>query len=279
MTYDEIKRISIRAYLAARGIVPQREQGNRGMYLSPLRKERTASFSVSYDKNLWHDFGTGEGGSIIDLVARMEGCSEIEAARRLAIGEHGMLVPIHVEALRTNEPTPSRLTILSDRELTHPALLGYLSERGIDLAIARTYCREVRYAIGNKHYFAIGFRNDAGGWELRNARFKGASTPKHITSIDNGSHTAILFEGFMDFLSYLSLKKAPHPSVDSLVLNSVVNLPKALPFLARHELVHAFLDNDETGRKALSRLADALPASEVIDRSGFYRPHKDLNDY
>ena len=72
MTYDEINRISIRAYLAARGIVPQREQGNRGMYLSPLRKERTASFSVSYDKNLWHDFGTGEGGSINDLVARME---------------------------------------------------------------------------------------------------------------------------------------------------------------------------------------------------------------
>lgn len=114
---------------------------------------------------------------------------------------------------------------------------------------------------------------------MRNARFKGASTPKHITSIDNGSHTAILFEGFMDFLSYLSLKKAPHPSVDSLVLNSVVNLPKALPFLAQHKFVHAFLDNDETGRKALSRLADVLPASEVIDRSGFYRPHKDLNDY
>lgn len=51
MNYEEIKRhISIRAYLAARGILPQWERGNRGMYLSPLRKERTASFSVSYDK-------------------------------------------------------------------------------------------------------------------------------------------------------------------------------------------------------------------------------------
>lgn len=279
MTYDEIKRISIRAYLAARGIVPQREQGNRGMYLSPLRKERTASFSVSYDKNLWHDFGTGDGGSIIDLVVRMENCSVTEAARRLMTGSHGTAVSRPDTPWSSGALQSPRLVVRSDRELLHPALLGYLSERGIDLAIARTYCREVRYAIGNKHYFAIGFRNDAGGWELRNARFKGASTPKHITSIDNGSHTAILFEGFMDFLSYLSLKKAPHPSVDSLVLNSVVNLPKALPFLARHELVHAFLDNDETGRKALSRLADALPASEVIDRSGFYRPHKDLNDY
>ena len=279
MNYEEIKRISIRAYLAARGINPRWERGNRGMYLSPLRKERTASFSVSYDKNLWHDFGTGEGGSIIDLVARMEGCSEIEAARRLAIGEHGTLVPIHVEALRTNEPTPSRLTILSDRELTHPALLGYLTGRDIYPAIARTYCRDVRYTIGGKEYFAIGFRNDAGGWELRNPRFKGSSTPKNITTLDNGSDTAMVFEGFIDFLSYLSLKANPAPAIDTSVLNSVTNLQKAVPFLARHRIVHAFLDNDDAGRKALARLEESLPSSEVIDQSVFYRDHKDLNEY
>lgn len=280
MNYEEIKRrISIRTYLAARGIKPRWERGNRGMYLSPLRKERTASFSVSYDKNLWHDFGTGEGDSIIDLVARMEGCSEIEAARRLAIGEHGILVPIHVEALRTNEPTPSRLTILSDRELTHPALLGYLTGRGIYPAIARTYCREVRYTIGGKEYFAIGFRNDAGGWELRNPRFKGSSTPKNITTLDNGSDTAMVFEGFIDFLSYLSLKANPTPAIDTTVLNSVTNLQKAVPFLSCHRVVHAFLDNDDAGRKVLARLEESLPLSEVIDQSVFYSDHKDLNEY
>ena len=280
MNYEEIKRrISIRTYLAARGIKPRWERGNRGMYLSPLRKERTASFSVSYDKNLWHDFGTGEGDSIIDLVARMEGCSEVEAARRLAIGEHGILVPIHVEALRTNEPTPSRLIILSDRELTHPALLGYLTGRGIYPAIARTYCREVRYTIGGKEYFAIGFRNDAGGWELRNPRFKGSSTPKNITTLDNGSDTAMVFEGFIDFLSYLSLKANPTPAIDTIVLNSVTNLQKAVPFLARHRVVHAFLDNDDAGRKVLARLEESLPLSEVIDQSVFYSDHKDLNEY
>ena len=280
MNYEEIKRrISIRAYLAAQGILPRWERGNRGMYLSPLRKERTASFSVSYDKNLWHDFGTGEGDSIIDLVARMEGCSEIEAARRLAIGEHGILVPIHVEALRTNEPTPSRLTILSDRELTHPALLGYLTGRGIYPAIARTYCREVRYTTGGKEYFAIGFRNDAGGWELRNPLFKGSSTPKNITTLDNGSDTAMVFEGFIDFLSYLSLKANPTPAIDTTVLNSVTNLQKAVPFLSCHRVVHAFLDNDDAGRKVLARLEESLPLSEVIDQSVFYSDHKDLNEY
>ena len=280
MNYEEIKRrISIRAYLALRGIVPCREYGNRGMYLSPLRKERTASFSVSYDKNLWHDFGTGEGGSIIDLVARMEGCSEVEAARRLNERNTGTFVPLSVEPLRANEPTPSRLAILSDRELTHPALLGYLTGRGIDPAIARTYCREVRYTIGGKEYFAIGFRNDAGGWELRNPRFKGSSTPKNITTLDNGSDTTMVFEGFIDFLSYLSLKANPTPAIDATVLNSVTNLQKAVPFLSCHRVVHAFLDNDEAGRKALARLEESLPSSEVIDQSVFYRDHKDLNDY
>ena len=280
MNYEEIKRhISIRAYLAARGILPQWERGNRGMYLSPLRKERTASFSVSYDKNLCHDFGTGEGGSIIDLVARMEGCSEVEAARRLNERNTGTFVPLSVKPLRANEPTPSRLAILSDRELTHPALLGYLTGRGIDPAIARTYCREVRYTIGGKEYFAIGFRNDAGGWELRNPLFKGSSTPKNITTLDNSSDTAMVFEGFIDFLSYLSLKGNLSPSIDTAVLNSVTNLQKAVPFLARHSVIHAFLDNDDAGRKALARLEESVPSSEVIDQSVFYRDYKDLNDY
>ena len=280
MNYEEIKRhISIRAYLAARGILPQWERGNRGMYLSPLRKESTASFSVSYDKNLCHDFGTGEGGSIIDLVARMEGCSEVEAARRLNERNTGTFVPLSVEPLRANEPTPSRLAILSDRELTHPALLGYLTGRGIDPAIARTYCREVRYTIGGKEYFAIGFRNDAGGWELRNPLFKGSSTPKNITTLDNSSDTAMVFEGFIDFLSYLSLKGNLSPSIDTAVLNSVTNLQKAVPFLARHSVINAFLDNDDAGRKALARLEESVPSSEVIDQSVFYRDYKDLNDY
>lgn len=279
MNYEEIKRHSIRTYLATRGILPQWERGNRGMYLSPLRKERTASFSVNYDKNLWHDFGTGEGGSIIDLVARMENCSDIEAARRLNERNVGTLVPVFVEPPRLKEPTLSRLVVLSNRELTHPALLGYLTGRGIDPAIARTYCREVHYTISGKKYFAIGFRNDAGGWELRNPRFKGSSTPKNITTLDNGSNTAMVFEGFIDFLSYLSMKASPTPSIDTVVFNSVTNLQKAVPFLVRHRVVHAFLDNDEAGRKAVDRLGENLPSSEVIDQSVFYRDYKDLNDY
>lgn len=63
------------------------------------------------------------------------------------------------------------------------------------------------------------------------------------------------------------------------MLNSVVNLHKAVSFFSRHRVVHALLDNDDAGQKALARLGESLPSSEVIDQSVFYRDHKYLNEY
>lgn len=195
MSLDNIKRISIRAYLGSRGMKPQRERGNRAMYLSPLSEESNASFSVNYDDNVWYDHGTGEGGSIIDLVARMENCSVGEAIQRLEGGHFG-IAPLSIERERRNEPDRSRIEIASVGELTHPALIGYLRDRGIDLPTAQRYCNEIRYRIGDREYFAIGFKNDAGGWELRTRNFKGSSTPKNIRTIWNDSDTVMVFEGF-----------------------------------------------------------------------------------
>ena len=171
------------------------------------------------------------------------------------------------------------LRILSDAPLRHPALVGYLSSRGIVPSVAAAFCREVRYEVNGRAFFAVGFRNDAGGWELRSERFKGGSSPKHITTIDNRSDTVIAFEGFMDFLAYLSLKHPERLRIDAAVLNSVVNLPKAVPFLSRHPVIHAFFDNDEAGRKTTADLIRLCPRSEVIDQRYFYSGHKDVNDY
>lgn len=273
MSLDNIKRISIRGYLGAQGIKPQWERNNRAMYLSPFRQENNASFSVNHDENVWYDHGTGEGGSIIDLVARIENCTVGEAISRL---EQNNSLPA-VE--RRAAPNNRRIEIRSVEPLNHPVLIGYLRDRNIDLATTRKYCNEVRYSIDDKEYFAIGFKNDAGGWELRNRNFKGSSTPKNITTLNNGSDTAMVFEGFIDFLSYLSLKGNSSPTIDTAVLNSVTNLAKAIPFLQSHRTVHAFLDNDEAGQKTLARLREFLPASYVVDQSVFYQKHKDLNDY
>lgn len=271
-----IKRLPIRTYLAERGLRPTKDNPRYGLYLSPLRKEHTPSFKVDYVQNLWYDFGLGAGGSIIDLVMRLERCDFMQALRLL---DRDNRIPMVVPVPLSVPPTVSALRMLSDIPLRHPALAGYLSSRGIIPDMALGHCREVHYAVGGRNYFAVGFRNDAGGWELRSERFKGCVSPKHITTIDNRSDTVVAFEGFMDFLSYLSMKPNEWPYINAAVLNSVVNLPKAIPFLNRHATIHAFFDNDEAGCKATADLKRLCPNSSVIDRSHLYREHKDLNEF
>lgn len=288
---NDLKNISIRQFLSQRGIQPKYERNGYGMYLSPLREERTPSFKVDYVRNLWYDFGLGEGGTLLTLVMRLERCDSREAIRRLQNGEKrdagsASLSPSVGERPAVGGPSPvvrlaavPALRILSDDPLRHPALIGYLVSRGIVPSVAAAFCREVRYEVNGRAFFAVGFRNDAGGWELRSERFKGGSSPKHITTLDNRSDTVIAFEGFMDFLAYLSLKHPERLRIDAAVLNSVVNLPKAIPFLSRHPVIHAFFDNDEAGRKTTSDLIRLCPRSELIDQSCFYSGHKDVNDY
>ena len=283
--------IPIREYLARRGIVPRYERNGYGMYLSPLREERTPSFKVDYVQNLWYEFGLGEGGTLLTLVMRLERCDSREAVRRLQNGEKKnagsvSLSPGVGERPAAGGPSPivrlaaaPALRILSDASLRHPALVGYLSSRGIVPSVAAAFCREVRYEVNGRAFFAIGFRNDAGGWELRSARFKGGSSPKHITTIDNRSDTVIAFEGFMDLRACRSMKHPAPLGIDAAVLNSVVNLPKALPFLERHPTIHAFLDNDEAGRRTLAELTRRCSRSQVIDHAHLYRDYKDLNDF
>ena len=287
---NDLKNISIRLFLARRGIQPKYERNGYGMYLSPLRDEHTPSFKVDYVQNLWYDFGLGEGGTLLTLVMRLERCDSREAIRRLQNGEKrnaGVSLspdiyerPVAGGASSAVRPAAvPALRILSDAPLRHPALVGYLASRGIVPSVAAAFCREVRYEVNGRAFFAVGFRNDAGGWELRSERFKGGSSPKHITTFDNRSDTVIAFEGFMDFLAYLSLKHPERLRIDATVLNSVVNLPKAVPFLSRHPVIHTFFDNDEAGRKATADLIRLCPRSEVIDQSSFYSGHKDVNDY
>ena len=86
MTYQEANNINIKDYLESLGILPVVDKLYYGMYHSPFRQDDTPSFKVDYGVNLWCDFGTGEGGSLIDLVMKQHDCNAYGAISRL---EHG----------------------------------------------------------------------------------------------------------------------------------------------------------------------------------------------
>ena len=281
-----IKAIPIADYLHACGIKPAKRYNGYALYHAPYREDPNASLKVDFRQNLWHDYGTSQGGSIIDLVMKMRGCSAYEAIAHLAEGKATTLAPssFHREAhigQRRDEQRPNNTRrILSINEALPLHLQNYLREvRKIDLAVASPYLRHVCYEVGGREYSAIGFPNRAGGYELRNDKtFKGTIAPKDISLIQgNTSETPCLFEGFMDVLSLLTMKGKE--TTPCLVLNSVSNLPRAIAYLHEKGIdsVRAFLDNDQAGRQALKSLQPA--GISVEDMSRHYARYKDLNEY
>ena len=273
MEIQHIKQIAITNYLQQQGYAPARVQGIHYWYYSPLRNESTPSFKVNTERNQWYDFGSGEHGDIIDLVCALHRCTISEAIRLLS----GAKQVAHQEFSFGGERKISerKLEILSAQPLSNPYLLRYLAARAIPLPVASAYCSEVLFQNMKRTYYAIGFANDALGWEIRNMYFKGCIAPKAITTIKRGTDRLQIFEGFMDFLSWQVLN--PSSTSDAIVLNSLALLPRIKEQIAGYREVESFLDNDDAGRKSFAVLKQMLP--QIVDGATRYPEHKDLNEW
>ena len=112
--------------------------------------------------------------------------------------------------------------------------------------------------MNGKEYYGIGFKNNSGGYEIRNPYFKASSSPKDITTFNNGAKEVTVFEGFFDFLSFMAIhKNQPQIPTDFVILNSVSFFEKARPFMEEHECIKLYLDRDKTGQN-YSRYALSL---------------------
>lgn len=282
MNINDIKQIKLHDFLAAIGCKPVKQYGVNLMYLSPLRAEKHASFKVNTEINQWYDFVIGKGGNIIDLAELLYKSSDV----LYLIHQIERNAPSNVPAsLPTAQPTLQKNSFeqLQVQPLIHPALIKYLEERCIDVETARTVCKELHFDTRGKHYFGIGFPNIAGGYEIRNPFFKGCIAPKDISHFyaEEPKKVCFLFEGFMDFLSFMTLRRKENDGLrrqDYLVLNSVSNIQKALERLSQYDSILCFLDNDEAGRNAYLQLSKELGKS-VTDASTLYNGYKDLNEY
>ena len=283
--FSRIKRYPIVEYLERKGIKPVRKTPTYAMYRSPLREETHPSFKVDTEKNLWIDYAEGRGGSIIDLFMRLENCTLSEAIRRLGQNapDDGTYSFLNDFVPNNSQPVMAvngarRLIEISDT--LPPHLQDYLTkERCIDLEKAMPFLKCISYEVRNRLYQAIGFANPSGGYELRDDKtFKGTIAPKDITPIfTDGTEPVCIFEGFMDFLSFLSMKE--EITKHCLVMNSVSNVARTIRYLNDRHLTHirAFLDNDEAGRRTVQDFIKA--GFHVEDMNIHYKDFKDLNEY
>jgi|SRR5690606_20641525 len=266
------KSISCLETLALLGFLPIRLNSSNAWFLSPFREENTASFKVDTKINRWFDHGAGKGGNVIDLVCYIKKCNVKEALEFL--NTKGLSFSFH-QPLST--PSPNQLCITNATHIKHPALIQYVSSRGIKLSIANQYCLQVYYTYKDKEYFAIGLQNNSGGYELRNKLYKSSSSPKDITFISNKKNNLVVCEGMFDLLTLASLYSDLSMKADILVLNSVSHTKKAIPVIQQYELAALFLDRDQSGISASDTILKSTTNSK--DMSGFYSSFGDINDW
>lgn len=146
-----------------------KKQGRRLTGLCPFHNEKTPSFSVSTDKQLFYCFGCSTGGDVITFIMKAENLSYPEAVAFLA-EKVGLALP---EAEVDDSQARLKNRILEiNRETArffHAALLsekganarGYVAERGLD---KKTVTR-----------FGLGFAPDSWDSLIRHLRGKGFS--------------------------------------------------------------------------------------------------------
>ena len=275
---DAIRQIPLADFLARLGHEPVRRSGNELWYSAPYRSERTPSFRVNVAKQLWYDFGLGKGGDIFTLAGEFaQSVDFMEQARFIAKAAN---MVVDRSAFPTYQPKPAEPAFegVEAVPLLRSPLTDYLAERGIPYAVASHHCFRLNYGVRGKRYFAVGFPNMAGGYEVRSRHFKGCIPPKDVSLVkleNTAADVCSVFEEFMDFLSAATLGLE---TGDCLVLNSVSNVEKAMKHLDAYGRINCFLDRDEAGRRTLDVLGKRH-SGRICDRSALYDGCKDLNEY
>jgi len=298
--------------------------GQEYVYHSPIRDDVKPSLCVNIGKNIWSDVPEGVGGRLIELVCHVNGLqkNDISGALKLLDG----IFPIvsksslavssiisksklqsdqetslfNYASLKTSDDAVNNATGLKKKSVAIEIkqvkplfsfpLKNYLSDtRKINLNIADQYIKEVHCqltATGN-NFYAIGFKSGA-TYSLRNKNFKGfAGTGVDITIFDHQTSNILVFEGFIDFLSYLTAKKVSKPPFTCVVLNSSAMIGRLITYVNNTPLISSidyFRDRDElegknTGLNTLKELNSQLQKIKIRDMSVTYPQYKDLNDW
>jgi len=270
---EATRKISILKILEELGIFPIKKNKREAWFISPLKLENNASFKISLELNRWYDHSIGRGGNVIDLIMLLKNYTVKEALYFL----NNNIDSFSFHKQSKSIDRTKNYSIVKIKNLNNKALLNYLQSRKIKVEVAKKYCNEIHYVMNEKNYFAIGFKNISNGYEIRNKYFKGCLEKKDFTILKNGGNTVLIFEGFFDFLSYLSLGFINEKRIDFVILNSISMIEKTIKVLQEYNSIFSFLDNDSSGKSGFKILK--TNCKNVIDMSFMYNGFKDLNEW
>ncbi|MDV3871047.1 hypothetical protein CMT47_11625 [Elizabethkingia anophelis] len=284
MNCKQFNSIKLEEVLFSLGHLPTKHNEKEAWFLNPFGTETEASFKLDIRNNIWYLHSEGIGGNNTDFMMKYLRASVKEVLEWAEKQNFSSFQPqngIYSKKITQN------YAITEIKELQNVNLKNYLHQRGLS-QVVYPLIKEVQFKIGDKNFYAIGFENLSGGWELRNLFYKGSLLKKDISilNLNNENHNqnhnqnetgkrAAVFEGFMDALSFVEMK--PFYKGDVLVMNSISLINKTKEHLKNYSEINLFLDNDKAGENCKTSILKSL--TEAKDHSGIYFPYKDLNEY
>lgn len=292
MNIEKAKTVPISEILTKLGLQPTRDDGKDAYYLSPLRAESTPSFHLNKQKNQWFDHGEGIGGDVIEFTRqylRSQGFDHAvsDSLRYLTNMSGGGFPPIPDFGLVDFSKDDKKLTKKSVSKIKNIGLIKYLESRGIAFEVAEKHLQQVWIHNKNtdKTFCALGLQTEKGGYEVRSPYFKGCVGKKGITFIRGKipkPPEIHLFEGTMDYLTFLQTRNGLQHDDDVIVLNSLSCLREGMAYIKGYgyTVVHTWFDNDKAGRKAADLITEFCEMESnlrVKSANDIYKGHKDVN--
>ena len=168
--------------------VTLKKAGRNFVGLCPFHKEKTPSFSVNPEKQIFYCFGCGEGGDIFAFLMKINGASFAESARYLA-NKAGIEIPVR-------KMTSAERTVASDKEKLNKInamAADWFSEQlsSENGRAARDYLDRRKMGTDITGEFRLGYSPE--GWSRLVSYFEGRKVPLRlvektglIISKDNG---------------------------------------------------------------------------------------------
>ena len=275
MNCKQFNTIPLEEVLQILGHPPTKQNEKEAWFLNPFKTENHASFKINKNLNYWYLHSEGIGGNNTDFMKKYLKASVNEV---LKWAENQNFSSFHQQNFPNQklENLHKNYEIIEVKEIQHPALMEYLRTRKVETQTE--FLKEIHYQMNDKNYFGIGFKNDSGGYEIRNKYSKICLGKKDVSTIKNDSENLKIFEGFFDFLSFKNVENflEKEPS-DYIILNSVSMIHNIKNSLGNYENIELYFDNDEAGNRAVKMLKNEL--ENIEDCRVLYSDLKDLNEY
>lgn len=289
MNIEQAKLIQIEAFLKRLGFEPLKADEHSLWYLSPFRKEEIPSFVVHVFENVWYDHGTEKGGNFLELAKELFHSDNIPYVLS-QIELNSPVIPAcqyNVVSLTTALEEP--ITCVVFHELKDAKLLSYFTSRKINYPFVAEICELIEFVRNRQERQAVVFANIHGGYELRSHLYCGHVLPMAISILRENherlASSCCVFLDFIDYLSYKTLIAQKKVEIladehsDIIVLNSMMLLSKAFPYLASYQCIYCYLYNDKSGKTATETIQGAFEDRTVIDMATKYAKYRNLNAF